>query len=195
MPWISPNIYLIVPFAWMLLSLSLPFSAPPLSLSFFIPPFFPSLFLSLSSIYLHTYLHIWNTWSRKLMKHFLEVIFPLSYFHGCFPVEAPTTQHFKIHFEGPGFHWSQQFQPLTTGYFAHTCSLPFHCLLLLPTAPAPSPAYIWSHSILKTSIVLGRLELLMFSGLTSGIFIPLSCLLLVYHDLLPLPPLPTMYCS
>lgn len=175
---------------YLFLSLSL----HPLFLSFFIPPFFPSLFLSLSSIYLHTYLHIWDTWARKLMKHFLEVIFPLSYFHGCFPVEAPTTQHFKIHFEGPGFHCSNSFNHSQQG----TLLTPAPSLSIVSffyQQPPRPPAYVWSHSILKTSIELGRLELLMFLGLTSGIFIPLSCLLLVYHGLLPLPPLPKMYCS
>lgn len=112
-----------------------------LTLFFSLSSFLPPSPLSFSLYHLLTYLCIRNIWARKHMKHFLEVIFPLSYFHGCFPVEAPTTQHFKINFAGPGLHCSQQFQPLTTGYFAHTCSLPSHCLLLLPTAP-PTPLHL-----------------------------------------------------
>lgn len=145
MPWISPNIYLIVPFAGMLLFLSLPFSAHPLFLSFFIPPSFPSLFLSLSSTYLHTYLCIRNIWARKHMKHFLEVIFPLSYFHGCFPVEAPTTQHFKINFAGPGLHCSPSFNHSQQGTLLTPApSLP---IVSFVYQPPRRPPYIWSHSI------------------------------------------------
>lgn len=67
-------------------------------------------------------------------------------------MEAPTTQHFKIQFEGPGFHCSSSNHSQHDTLLTPAPSL--RIVSLFYQQPGP---YIWSHSILKTALQLGSI--------------------------------------